>query len=84
MRLAADSVHHRRNAESGRAATVLTAVSIVARVAILPVLVAGRPGVAASAVVLGSFALLYGQLVLPRPPAPGAWSSASWPGSPAS
>ncbi len=49
------------------AATALTAVSIVARVAILPVLVAGHPGVALNAVVLGSFALLYGQLFLPTP-----------------
>ncbi len=49
------------------AATALTALSIVARVAILPVLVAGHPGVALSAVVLGSFALLYGQLFLPTP-----------------
>ena len=49
------------------AATALTAVSIVARVAILPVLVAGHAGVALGTVVLGSFALLYGQLFLPTP-----------------
>ena len=48
-------------------AAALTAVSMVARTAILPVLVAGRPGIALGAVILGSFALLYGQLVLPTP-----------------
>jgi uncharacterized membrane protein YbhN (UPF0104 family) len=49
------------------AATALTAVSISARVAILLVLVAGHPGVSLSLVVLASFALLYGQLLLPTP-----------------
>ena len=49
------------------AAAALTAVSISARVAILPVLVAGHPGLALGAVILGSFALLYGQLLLPTP-----------------
>jgi uncharacterized membrane protein YbhN (UPF0104 family) len=48
-------------------ATLLTAVSMVARTAILPVLVAGHLGVAPGAVVLGSFVLLYGQLALPTP-----------------
>ena len=45
----------------------LTTLSMVARTAILPVLVAGLPGVAPGAIVLGSFALLFGQLALPTP-----------------
>ncbi len=48
-------------------ATALTIVSIVARTAILPVLVAGLPGIDSGAVVLGSFVLLFGQLALPTP-----------------
>ena len=48
-------------------ATALTAVSLVARTAVLPVLVAGHPEIHTGAVVLGSFALLYGQLFLPTP-----------------
>lgn len=48
-------------------AAALTAASMAARTAILPVLVAGRPGLAPGAVLLGSFALLYGQLALPTP-----------------
>ncbi len=65
----ADAVRRARDLGSPvlAAATALTAVSIVTRVAILPVLVAGHAGVALSAVVLGSFALLYGQLLLPTP-----------------
>lgn len=45
----------------------LTTVSMVARTAILPVLVAGLPGLDPVAVWLGSFALLFGQLALPTP-----------------
>ena len=48
-------------------ATTLTIVSMVARTAILPVLVGGLPGIDSGAVVLGSFVLLFGQLVLPTP-----------------
>lgn len=47
--------------------TTLTIVSMVARTAILPVLVAGVPRIDSGAVILGSFALLYSQLVLPTP-----------------
>jgi uncharacterized membrane protein YbhN (UPF0104 family) len=50
---------------SGSAA--LTGLSMIARTAILPVLAAGLPGLDSRAVVVGSFALLYGQLVLPTP-----------------
>ncbi len=50
---------------SGSAA--LTGLSMIARTAILPVLAAGLPGLDPGAVVVGSFALLYGQLVLPTP-----------------
>jgi uncharacterized membrane protein YbhN (UPF0104 family) len=52
---------------SGSAA--LTGLSMIARTAILPVLAAGlaSPGLDPPAVVVGSFALLYGQLVLPTP-----------------
>ena len=53
-------------------AATLTAVSMVLRVAILPVLVAGQPGLATGAVVLGSFTLLFGQLALPTPAGAGA------------
>jgi uncharacterized membrane protein YbhN (UPF0104 family) len=45
----------------------LTSISMVARTAILPVLVALLPGVDAAAVWMGSFALLFGQLALPTP-----------------
>ncbi len=46
----------------------LTATSMVARVAILPLLLLSmHPEVNVGAAVLGSFALLYGQLVLPTP-----------------
>jgi len=48
-------------------AGALTALSMVARTAILPVLAAGLPGLDPGAVAVGSFALLYGQLVLPTP-----------------
>lgn len=50
-------------------ATALTAASMIARTAILPVLIAGHPAgtLAPGAVILGSFALLYGQLALPTP-----------------
>ena len=53
-------------------AATLTAVSMALRVAILPVLVAGQPGLATGAVVLGSFTLLFGQLALPTPAGAGA------------
>lgn len=53
-------------------ATTLTAVSMVLRTAMLPVLVAGHPGLDGGAVILGSFALLYGQLLLPTPAGAGA------------
>lgn len=61
-----------------RAATLaatLTAVSMALRTAILPVLAAAHLGPDAAAVgslILGSFALLYGQLLLPVPAGAGA------------
>lgn len=48
-------------------ATALTALSMMARIAILPVLVSGHPEIDRGALVVGSFALLYGQLFLPTP-----------------
>jgi uncharacterized membrane protein YbhN (UPF0104 family) len=48
-------------------AAALTTVSMGARTAILPVLVAGLPGIDSGAVLLGSFVLLFGQLALPTP-----------------
>ena len=53
-------------------AASLTAISMALRIAILPVLVAGQPGFATGAVLLGSFTLLFGQLVLPTPAGAGA------------
>src|SRR5206468_2307690 len=53
-------------------AATLTAVSMALRIAILPVLVAGQPGLATGAMVLGSFTLLFGQLALPTPAGAGA------------
>lgn len=56
-------------------AATLTAVSMTLRTAILPVLAAAHPGFDAGAVgslILGSFALLYGQLLLPTPAGAGA------------
>jgi uncharacterized membrane protein YbhN (UPF0104 family) len=53
-------------------AAMLTTLSMVARTAILPVLAAGLPGLDPRAVLLGSFALLYGQLALPTPAGAGA------------
>jgi len=53
-------------------AATLTALSMALRVAILPVLVAGQPGLATNAVVVGSFTLLFGQLALPMPAGAGA------------
>ena len=53
-------------------AATLTALSMALRVAILPVLVAGQPGLTTGAVVLGSFTLLFGQLALPTPAGAGA------------
>ncbi|HMA43716.1 MAG TPA: lysylphosphatidylglycerol synthase domain-containing protein [Gemmatimonadales bacterium] len=55
-------------------AAALTTVSMVSRTAILPVLVAGLPGLdlGSGAVWLGSFALLFGQLALPTPAGVGA------------
>jgi uncharacterized membrane protein YbhN (UPF0104 family) len=48
-------------------AASLTTLSMAARTAILPLLATGLPGLNPRAVILGSFALLYGQLVLPTP-----------------
>jgi len=53
-------------------AATLTALSMTLRVAILPVLVAGQPGLATGAVLVGSFTLLFGQLALPTPAGAGA------------
>jgi uncharacterized membrane protein YbhN (UPF0104 family) len=56
-------------------AATLTAVSMTLRIAILPVLAAGHPGLDAGALgslIVGSFALLYGQLLLPTPAGVGA------------
>jgi uncharacterized membrane protein YbhN (UPF0104 family) len=53
-------------------AAMLTTLSMVARTAILPVLAAGLPGLDPRAALLGSFALLYGQLALPTPAGAGA------------
>jgi uncharacterized membrane protein YbhN (UPF0104 family) len=55
-------------------AGILTAISMTLRTAILPVLAAGHAGSLASpgSVILGSFALLYGQLLLPTPAGAGA------------
>ncbi len=53
-------------------AAILTTLSMAARTAILPVLAAGLPGLDPRAVILGSFALLYGQLALPIPAGAGA------------
>jgi hypothetical protein len=53
-------------------AATLTTLSMVARTAILPVLAAGLPGLDPRAVILGSFALLYGQLAVPTPAGAGA------------
>ena len=53
-------------------AASLTALSMALRVGILPVLVAGQPGVSMSAVIVGSFTLLFGQLALPTPAGAGA------------
>lgn len=51
----------------------LSAISIIARVAILPVLVAALPdGPAIGTTTVASFALLYGQLLLPTPSGVGA------------
>ncbi len=49
-----------------------TTLSMVLRTAILPVLATGIPGLDSSAVWVGSFALLYGQLVVPTPAGAGA------------
>ena len=53
-------------------AASLTTLSMVLRTAILPVLAAGIPGLDPQAVLVGSFALLYGQLVVPTPAGAGA------------
>lgn len=53
-------------------AAILTTLSMAARTAILPVLATGLPGLDPRAVILGSFALLYGQLALPTPAGAGA------------
>src|SRR5881409_2061656 len=53
-------------------AATLTTLSMTLRIALLPVLVAGQPGLATGALVLGSFTLLFGQLALPTPAGAGA------------
>ena len=56
-------------------AAALTAVSMTLRTAILPVLAAAHAGpdtAAVGSLILGSFALLYGQLLLPTPAGAGA------------
>jgi len=53
-------------------AATLTSISMAARTAILPVLAAGLPGLDPRAVIVGSFALLYGQLAVPTPAGAGA------------
>lgn len=53
-------------------AVVLTALSMAARTAVLPALVVGVVGARLVDVALGSFALIYGQLVLPIPAGAGA------------
>jgi len=50
----------------------LTTLSMLVRTAILPVLAAGLPGLDPRAVLVGSFALLYGQLIVPTPAGAGA------------
>ncbi len=49
------------------AATLLTLVSLIARGAILPVLLAATPGLGAGTVILGSALLVYGQTLAPTP-----------------
>ncbi len=49
------------------AVTWTTLVSIAARTAILPVLAMRVPGLSLGGVVLGSYALMYGQMMLPTP-----------------
>jgi uncharacterized membrane protein YbhN (UPF0104 family) len=53
-------------------ATALTALALIARCAILPVLLAGVPGLTGGQVVLGSAALVYGQQLAPTPAGVGA------------
>lgn len=52
--------------------TVLTLLSLVARGAILPVLLANSGGLSAGTVILGSAVLVYGQLLAPTPAGIGA------------
>ena len=54
------------------AATGLTILALIARCAILPVLLAGVPGLSLGQVILGSAALVYGQQLAPTPAGVGA------------
>lgn len=54
------------------AATLLTIAALVARCAILPVLLIGVPGLSAGQVLVGSAALVYGQQLAPTPAGIGA------------
>lgn len=62
----------RRSAVILALATVLTTISMAARIAVLPVLLAGSVEVNLGAVILASFGLLYSQIVLPTPAGAGA------------
>ncbi|HEX4632339.1 MAG TPA: lysylphosphatidylglycerol synthase domain-containing protein [Gemmatimonadales bacterium] len=53
-------------------ATALTALALLARCAILPVLLAGVPGLTTGQAILGSAALVYGQQLAPTPAGVGA------------
>ena len=54
-------------------------LNLATRVAILPVLALTLPNPPAlGPLAVGSFALLYSQLVLPTPPGPARWSSGFW------
>lgn len=54
------------------AALVLTTAALIARCAILPVLLAGVPGLTWGQIILGSAALVYGQQLAPTPAGVGA------------
>jgi uncharacterized membrane protein YbhN (UPF0104 family) len=71
LRDARDALRNRSWAALGPVA-FWTVASVAARTAILPVLVLGVPGVSWGAVVAGSFALVFGQGVLPIPGGLGA------------
>ncbi|HEX4574130.1 MAG TPA: lysylphosphatidylglycerol synthase domain-containing protein [Gemmatimonadales bacterium] len=50
----------------------LTLASMAARTAVLPVLASGVPGTSLGGLITGSFALVYGQVILPTPAGAGA------------